>query len=102
MLLVVGTAAAVVVLDQWSKLMILDRQQGRPPPRCRGLRMRLVLNAARWPWTTTGASLLLWMAALIVLASVAALAPVGSAAFSASAGAIVGGAAGNTTDRRRR
>ena len=101
-LLFVGTAAAIVVVDQLSKLAILSRQQGRPEPRRRGLSLRLVLNAARWPWTTGPASVLLWAGALIVLLGTAALGTVRSTTFNASAGALVGGAAGNAIDRLRR
>ncbi len=98
----IGAAAVVLVVDQLTKLAVLHRQQGRPAQRRPGLHVRLALNSTPWPWTRGPVALAILATALAVLAVASLAAPWRSRAFDLAAGAIIGGAAGNTIDRLRR
>jgi signal peptidase II len=98
----IGAAAAVLVVDQLTKLAVLQRQQARPAPRRSGLQVRLALNSTPWPWTRGPVALAILSTSLVVMVVASLAAPWRSPAFDLAAGAIIGGAAGNTIDRLRR
>jgi signal peptidase II len=102
LLALTGVAAGVYLLDQLTKILAVDRLRPGDPHPLVGelLRLNLIRNAGAAFSMATGVTWVLTLVALVVVIVVVRSARrLGSAGWAVTLGLLLGGAAGNLTDR---
>jgi signal peptidase II len=97
-------AGLVLLVDQLSKRLVLSRTREAQPVAGAGVvRLRPLLNDSGTLGATTAGAVTLWLLVVACIASIALLdGPFGRGASGVGLGAAIGGAIGNSLDRRQR